>query len=158
MAKITETRKPMMFLLSNVNITIEPIYSQTLPPASPFTCATAVTFSSHLFSSIALVKRSGSKCALTCFNLPIVSEFYNPAINHIVLQAYQSLNADQLPLSCPQLKPKNKHAAQNSPHHNTQVIRKKGTNADKIPSPFLQTASAFHLHRRRILIPLRLQH
>jgi hypothetical protein len=86
----------MTFLLFNVNITIEPINFQTLPPTSPFTCATAaaVIFSSHLFSSIALVKRSASKYALTCLILPSSLNFTIQQINHIVLEACQSLNAD----------------------------------------------------------------
>jgi hypothetical protein len=103
--------------------------------------ARAVTFSSHLFSPTALVKRSRIQVHPNLFNLPIAIEFYNPAINHIVLPACQSLNADQLLLSYSQkyrLKQrKTKHAAQNSLPPKTQVIRKKGMNADKTHSPFL---------------------
>jgi hypothetical protein len=77
MAKITETRKTDDVLLFNADITIEPIYFQTLPSTSSFTCATAsaVIFSSHLFSSIALVKRSVSKYALTCLIFLLSANF-----------------------------------------------------------------------------------
>jgi hypothetical protein len=61
MARITETKKNDDALLLNANIAIEPIYFQTFSPASSFTYATttAAIVSSHLFSSIALVKKIG---------------------------------------------------------------------------------------------------
>jgi hypothetical protein len=138
----------MTFLLFNVNITIEPIKFQTLPPASPFTCATATAaiFSSHLFSSIAFVTRSVSKYALTCVIFPLSLNFTTQQINHIVPHACQSRSGSASALLFSEISvevTKKKRSAQIPPLPKTQAIRKKGMNADKAHSQFPQTASAF---------------
>ena len=101
MAKITETRKTADVLLSNVNITIEPIYFSNTPTrVAIHVCnCNCSDLLQHLFSSIAPRQKIRIQIRPDLLNLRIVSELYNPAINHIGLRACQSPNADQPLLS-----------------------------------------------------------